>query len=73
MFLYLLWLLPPWHIRLAMMLDLSQSQTWSARVGRAGIEVRVASGEVWILQGINALTIYPKVRHTVSRAFAPAS
>jgi hypothetical protein len=31
-----------------MMLDLSQSQTWSARVGRAGIEVRVASGDVWI-------------------------
>lgn len=31
-----------------MMLDLSQSQTWSAEVGRAGIEVRVASGEVWI-------------------------
>jgi len=31
-----------------MMLDLSQSQTWSAKVGRAGIEVRVASGEVWI-------------------------
>src|SRR5512146_657447 len=32
----------------AMMLDLSQSQTWSAKVGRAGIEVRVASGDVWI-------------------------
>ncbi len=31
-----------------MMLDLSQSQTWSAEVGRAGIEVRVASGDVWI-------------------------
>ena len=31
-----------------MMLDLTQSQTWSAEVGRAGIEVRVASGEVWI-------------------------
>ncbi len=31
-----------------MMLDLSQSQTWSANVGRAGIEVRVASGDVWI-------------------------
>ncbi len=31
-----------------MMLDLSQSQTWSAKVGRAGIEVRVASGDVWI-------------------------
>ena len=31
-----------------MMLDLSQSQTWSAKVGRAGLEVRVASGDVWI-------------------------
>lgn len=31
-----------------MMLDLPQSQTWSAEVGRAGIAVRVASGEVWI-------------------------
>ncbi|HET6412626.1 MAG TPA: DUF2917 domain-containing protein [Anaeromyxobacter sp.] len=31
-----------------MMLNLSQSQTWSTEVGRAGIEVRVASGEVWI-------------------------
>ena len=31
-----------------MMLDLSQSQTWSARVGRAGLEVRVAAGDVWI-------------------------
>jgi hypothetical protein len=31
-----------------MMLDLSQSQTWSANVGRAGIEVRVLSGDVWI-------------------------
>ncbi len=33
----------------------------------------VAPGEVWILQGINALTIYPKVRHALSRTFAPAS
>ena len=31
-----------------MMLDLTQSQTWSAKVGRAGLEVRVASGDVWI-------------------------
>jgi hypothetical protein len=31
-----------------MMLDLSQSQTWSAKVRRAGIKVRVASGDVWI-------------------------
>lgn len=35
--------------------------------------LQAAPGEVWILQGINALTIYPKVRHTLSRAFAPAS
>ncbi len=32
-----------------------------------------APGEVWILQGINALTIYPKVRRAISRAFAAAS
>jgi hypothetical protein len=38
-----------------------------------GTTLQVAPGEVWILQGINALTIYPKVRHTVSRAFPPAS
>jgi len=38
-----------------------------------GTTLQVAPGEVWILQGINALTIYPKVRHTLSRAFAPAS
>lgn len=31
-----------------MMLDLSESQTWSADVGRDGIQVRVRSGEVWI-------------------------
>jgi len=35
--------------------------------------LQAAPGEAWILQGINALTIYPKVRHTVSRAFARAS
>jgi hypothetical protein len=35
--------------------------------------LQIAPGEVWILQGINALTIYPKVRHTVSRAFPGAS
>ena len=33
--------------------------------------LQATPGEVWILQGINALTIYPKVRHTLSRAFAP--
>lgn len=27
-------------------------------------------GEVWILQGINALTNYPQLCHTLSRAFA---
>jgi hypothetical protein len=31
-----------------MMLELAQSQTWSAEVGRARIAVRVRSGEVWI-------------------------
>ncbi len=38
-----------------------------------GTTLQVAPGEAWILQGLNALTIYPKVRHTISRAFAPAS
>ena len=38
-----------------------------------GTTLEVAPGEAWILQGINALTIYPKVRHTVSRAFPGAS
>jgi hypothetical protein len=31
-----------------MMLELSPSQTWSAEVDRAGIAVRVRSGQVWI-------------------------
>jgi hypothetical protein len=31
-----------------MLLDLANAQTWSAEVGRAGIDVRVRSGEVWI-------------------------
>lgn len=31
-----------------MMLELSESQTWSAEVGRDGIQLRVRSGEVWI-------------------------
>ncbi len=35
--------------------------------------LQAAPGEVWILQGINALTIYPKLRHALSQAFAPAS
>jgi len=30
-------------------------------------------GEAWIFQGINALTIYPKVRRALSRAFTTAS
>ena len=37
-----------------------------------GTTLQAAPGEVWILQGINALTIYPKVRHTISQAFASA-
>lgn len=35
--------------------------------------LRTVPGEVWILQGINALTIYPKVRHALSRAFGSAA
>lgn len=35
--------------------------------------LQAAPGEVWILQGINALTIYPKVRHALSRAFDSAA
>jgi len=31
-----------------MILDLSRCQAWSAVVGRAGILVRVGSGQVWI-------------------------
>jgi hypothetical protein len=38
-----------------------------------GTTLQAAPDEVWILQGINALTIYPKVRHALSRTFAPAS
>ena len=34
--------------------------------------IQAAPGEVWILQGVNALTIYPQVRRALSRAFAPA-
>jgi len=33
---------------MAMTLDLVTAQTWSAEVGRAGMDVRVRSGEVWI-------------------------
>ncbi len=34
--------------------------------------LKAAPGEAWILQGINALTIYPKLRHTLTQAFASA-
>jgi len=34
--------------------------------------LQAAPGEVWFLQGMNALTIYPKVRHALSLAFAQA-
>jgi hypothetical protein len=34
--------------------------------------LQAAPGEVWILQGINALTIYPKLRRTLAQAFTPA-
>jgi hypothetical protein len=35
--------------------------------------LQAAPGEVWILQGINALTVYPKIRRALSQAFAPGS
>ena len=35
--------------------------------------LHAAPGEAWIFQGINALTIYPKVRRAVSQAFTTAS
>lgn len=38
-----------------MMLDLSESQTWSAEVGREGLQVRVRSGEVWITRQRDAI------------------
>lgn len=34
--------------------------------------LQAAPGEAWILQGINALTIYPKLRHILTQAFASA-
>jgi hypothetical protein len=34
--------------------------------------LQAAPGEAWILQGINALTIYPKLRHALSQAFVSA-
>ncbi|HUK71469.1 MAG TPA: hypothetical protein VLW50_22340 [Streptosporangiaceae bacterium] len=37
-----------------------------------GTALRAAPGEAWILQGINALTIYPKLRRTLAQAFPPA-
>jgi hypothetical protein len=33
--------------------------------------LHAAPGEAWILQGINALTIYPKVRRALAQAFTP--
>ena len=35
--------------------------------------LHAAPGEAWIFQGINALTIYPKVRRALSQAFITAS
>ena len=35
--------------------------------------LQAAPGEAWILQGINALTVYPKTRRALSQAFAPGS
>jgi hypothetical protein len=37
-----------------------------------GTTLQAAPGEAWILQGINALTIYPKLRRTLAQAFTPA-
>ena len=34
--------------------------------------LQAAPGQAWILQGINALTIYPKLRRTLAQAFTPA-
>ncbi len=31
-----------------MRLDLAPAQTWSADVGRAGIDLRVRSGQIWV-------------------------
>jgi hypothetical protein len=30
------------------LVDLAPSQAWSAEVGRGGVEVRIAAGEVWL-------------------------
>jgi hypothetical protein len=38
-----------------------------------GTTLQAAPGEAWILQGINALTIYPKLRRTLAQAFTTAS
>jgi len=38
-----------------------------------GTTLQATPGEAWFLQGINALTIYPKVRHALSRTYAPMS
>ena len=38
-----------------------------------GTTLQAAPGEAWILQGLNALTIYPKVRRALSQAFTTAS
>ena len=34
--------------------------------------LQAAPGQAWILQGINALTIYPKLRHTLTQALPSA-
>jgi hypothetical protein len=38
-----------------------------------GTTLQAAPGETWILQGINALTIYPKLRRALAQAFTTAS
>ena len=56
-------------VRLIPLMTAKVNVTWE----EDGTTLQAAPGEVWILQGINALTIYPKVRHALSRTFAPAS
>ena len=56
-------------VRLIPLMTAKVNVTWE----EDGTTLQAAPDEVWILQGINALTIYPKVRHALSRTFAPAS
>jgi DUF2917 family protein len=33
-----------------MLIDLNEQETWSAPVGKDGVDIRVASGSVWVTQ-----------------------